>query len=277
MDLDLKTKNTWCPGCGNFGILAALKRAIALLEKEGMEKESFVLVAGIGCHAKIADYVNLNSFYGLHGRTIPVATGIKIANPNLNVFCMSGDGDSYNEGMEHLIHAAKRNTNITVVIHDNRNFALTVKQFTATSPKGFSSNSSPYGNIEKPINPLELMLSAGATFVARGYSVRIEHLANIIKEGIKHKGFSFIEVLQNCVTWFDETEKYNKGVYEFTNPLLSSKEEALKEMRKWNYEDGGSIPIGVFYQILSPCFEEEILKGIENKKSFDVSKVLALK
>ncbi|MBZ1356425.1 MAG: hypothetical protein KY054_01460 [Candidatus Nealsonbacteria bacterium] len=131
-DLTLPTKNTWCPGCGNFPLFEALKKSISNLEKKGSKREDFILVSGIGCHGKMSDFININSFYGLHGRSIPVAGGIKVGNPNLKVICSSGDGDSYSEGISHLIHAAKRNSNITVLIHDNHNFALTVKQFTST-------------------------------------------------------------------------------------------------------------------------------------------------
>jgi len=138
MDFSTYAQNTWCPGCGNFGILTALKQAISSLVKKGVPKENIVVVAGIGCASKIIDYLNLNSFSSLHGRPIVSAEGIKIGNPDLKVIVCAGDGGIYNEGISHLIHAAKRNSDITVLIHDNRNFALTTSQFTATSPEGFN-------------------------------------------------------------------------------------------------------------------------------------------
>lgn len=246
-NLTLKTTNTWCPGCGNFFIFNALKKAIAK-----KKKENIVLVTGIGCHAKMADYININSFYGLHGRAIPVAQGIKAGNNNLSVICSSGDGDSFNEGISHLIHAAKRNNNITVIIHDNHNFALTVKQFTSTSPKGFKGSSTPYGSIEDPINPIELMIASGATFVARGYAPKVDHLADIIDKAIEHNGFSFVQVLQPCVAWFNTYQDYNKRVTEYYGPS-NDKAKAIELA----YEE--KLPIGVFYKENKPSFEDLLL------------------
>ncbi|MGB3988705.1 MAG: thiamine pyrophosphate-dependent enzyme [Minisyncoccales bacterium] len=273
-NLNLPTKNTWCPGCGNFPLLKSLKKAIVEIEKEGKKRENFVLVGGIGCHGKITDYININSFSGLHGRAVSLAEGIKIANPNLDVICCSGDGDSYNEGMAHLIHTAKRNTNITVIIHDNHNFALTVKQYTSTSPKGFKGSSTPEGSIETPINPLELMIASGATFVARGYSSKTEHLADLIKKGIKHKGFSFIEVLQPCVTWYNTLEKYNKSVYEIETEKGISKNRALTLASKWDYNSEKRIPIGIFYQEIKKSFEEEAFSRDGVKEKVEMRKLL---
>jgi len=276
--LDTYCKNTWCPGCGNFGILEAVKQAVASLVKGGVSKENFVLTAGIGCHAKTIDYLNLNSFYSLHGRPVATASGIKIGNPELQVIAFSGDGDSYNEGICHLIHAAKRNSDITVIIHDNRNFALTTGQFTATSPKGFPGRSTPKGNPEEPFNPLELMLAAGASFIARGYTGKIEHLKNLIIEGVKHRGFSFIEVLQPCVSFFDNYQFYNKTVYELKTHNFSSRKEALNKIKEWDYLNGDSkIPIGIFYKIRKPTYEEEVLKGLNPskiKKEFPLKETL---
>jgi len=267
LKLDTYCKNTWCPGCGDFGILQALKQAIVSLVKEGMPKENFVLTSGIGCHAKIVDYLNLNTFYSLHGRPVASAEGIKLGNPDLKVIAFSGDGDSYDEGISHLIHAAKRNIDITVIVHDNRNFALTTGQFTATSPKGFRGRSTPKGSIEEPFNPLELMLASGATLIARSYSAKIEHLKNLIIEGTKHKGFSFIEVLQPCVTFFNSYQFYNEKVYEMKDHGSNSKKEALNKIKEWNYNNEDSkIPIGIFYRIQKPSYEKELLGGLNPSK-----------
>lgn len=259
---DTNIQNTWCPGCGNFSILQAFKRAINDLIEKGTPQENIVFTTGIGCHAKIFDYLNLNSFYGLHGRAVATAQGIKIGNPNLKVIAFSGDGDSYNEGLSHLIHAAKRNIDITVLIHDNRVFALTTGQFTATSPKGFQGKSTPKGSIEEPFNPLELMLASGATFIARAYSPKIDHLRELIVRGIEHRGFSFIEVLQPCISLFNTYQFYQEHTYEFQNNNLASKEEALKTIQEWDYKNGenSKIPIGLFYQIQKPTYEEELFK-----------------
>ncbi len=267
-NLDTKTKNTWCPGCSNFGILQAIKNAILILEKKGIGRERFVLTTGIGCHAKIVDYLNINTFYGLHGRAIPLAEGIKIANPNLKVLVCAGDGDAYDEGISHLIHAAKRNIDITVLIHNNRNFALTTGQFSATSPKGFVGRSSPEGSLEPAFNPLELMLSSGATFVARAFASKIDHLTNLIVKAIEHKGFSFIDILQPCLIWFNTYDVYNQKVYEFENNDISSKEKAIQGILEWDYNDGKKIPIGVFYKIEKPTFDEEVNSGLIKIKDF---------
>lgn len=263
LKLDTYCQNTWCPGCGDFGILKSLKEAINVLVKEGVPKEKFVLTSGIGCHAKIVDYLNVNSFYSLHGRPISTATGIKIANPELRTIAFSGDGDSYNEGISHLIHAAKRNINITAIIHDNRNFALTTGQFTATSPKGFKGRSTPEGSIEEPFNPLELILASGATFIARGYTAKGEHLRNLIVEGIKHEGFSFIEVLQPCVSFFNIYQFYNEKVYELEEHDPNSRDKALNKIKEWDYNsEDPKIPIGLLYKIQKPTYEEELLQGL---------------
>lgn len=272
--LTLPTNNTWCPGCGNFPLFEGLKKGLQRIEKKGGSRENFVLVGGIGCHGKIVDYINVNTFYGLHGRALPVAEGIKAANPDLKVICSSGDGDSYNEGISHLIHAAKRNIDITVIIHDNHNFALTVKQFTSTSPKGFKGSSTPSGSVETPINPLRLMLGSGATFVARGYAAKMDHLADLVERGVKHKGFSFIEVLQPCVTWFNTFAKYNERVYEYEPGKKLTRDEATRAVGEWDYNNGDKIPVGLFYQEDRPSFDEESFSGTDDKKKVDVGKLL---
>jgi len=255
--LETYCEKTWCPGCTNFAILEAVKRAVLELEKEGVKREALAFTVGIGCHAKMFDYLNLNSFYGLHGRALPLAQGIKLANPKLRVFSFVGDGDIYDEGISHLIHAAKRNADIAVFVHDNRNFALTVSQFTATSPKGFRGSSTPRGSVEEPFNPLELMMASGATFIARGYALRVEHLKDLIKKAILHKGFSFLEILQPCITFFDNRQFYQERIYELKGPL--SKAKAEEKIKEWDYRNGkNKIPIGLFYKAEKPAFDELI-------------------
>lgn len=256
-ELSTAAPNTWCPGCGNFSILNAIKKVLSQMNEEGYPIENTVLVSGIGCHGKIVDYLNVNSFYSLHGRTVPVATGIKMANPDLNVICFSGDGDSLAEGLEHLIFAAKRNIDITMILHDNRVYGLTTGQYTPTSPLGFKGKSTPTGSSEYPINPLDLMLASGATFIARGYSHGIEQLQTLIKEAIIHKGFSFVDVLQVCATYFNMYESYNKRVYTVENNDPTSFEEAHKIIRSWRYNDLESpIPLGKFYQVNEPRLDQ---------------------
>jgi len=256
-DLASSAANTWCPGCGNFSILGAMRAVLAELDGEGYPLEDVVLVSGIGCHAKIVDYLNVNSFYSIHGRTIPVATAIKIANPDLEVICFSGDGDSLAEGLEHLIFAAKRNIDITLILHDTRVYGLTTGQYTPTSPSGFRGRSTPSGAVEPPLNPLELMLSSGATYIARGYSHGIEQLQRLFKEAILHKGFSFVDVLQVCVSYHNLYESYNQWTYVVEDNDRSSFEQAEKIIRSWNYNRSDvPIPLGSFYQIDAHRFDQ---------------------
>jgi 2-oxoglutarate ferredoxin oxidoreductase subunit beta len=245
MKIETNYPNTWCPGCGNFAILEAMKKAI---QEIGQEK--VVLVADIGCNSKIVDYLNVSSLGSLHGRPIPSASGIKMANPKLKVVVFTGDGGSLNEGISHLIHAAKKNTDITVIMHNNRLFALTTGQYTASSPKGFKGKSTPDGSIEEPLNTLELMMAAKASFIGRTYSSKIDYTKKMIIEAINHKGFSFIEVLQPCPSFFNTFQFYNEKVYE-----ADANEKLIKE---WNYDEKGRIPLGIFYKEERPTYEDEV-------------------
>ena len=257
VNLNTYAQNTWCPGCGNFAIMNAIKAVLQSLNDEGLPLENVVLVSGIGCHAKIADYLNVNSFYSLHGRVVPPAEGIKIARPDLKVIGFAGDGDAYGEGLEHLIFAAKRNIDITMIIHDNRVYGLTTGQYTPTSPLGFRGRSTPAGTRELPINPLELMLASGATFLARGTSHGIEQLKAIFKEAILHKGFSLVDVLQVCVTYYNLYEYYDKRVYELKDHDPADYNQALSKIREWDYNNDARIGLGVFYKKESPTFEDK--------------------
>ena len=252
------TQNTWCPGCGNFSIQHTLKNVFAAMEKEGKSLDDVVVVSGIGCHAKIVDYLNVNSFYSIHGRAIPVATGIKLANPDLTVICCSGDGDSYAEGLDHLIFAAKRNIDITVLIHNNRVYGLTTGQYTPTSPLGFKGKSTPSGTAEYPLNPIELMLASGATYVARGYTRKMDQLKNLVMEGIAHKGFAFIDVLQICATFFPVSDYYSSRVYELSDHNRTDFESACTKAREWDYNSDAKIALGTFFERSLPSFDEKM-------------------
>jgi 2-oxoglutarate ferredoxin oxidoreductase subunit beta len=254
-ELITDAKNTWCPGCGNFSIQHTLKNVLAAIEKEGQSLDNVVLVSGIGCHAKIADYLNINSFYSIHGRTLPVATGIKLANPDLTVICCSGDGDCYAEGLDHLIFAAKRNIDLTVIVHNNRVYGLTTGQYTPTSPRGFRGKSTPLGTREDPLNPVELMLASGATYVARGYTKKMDQLRMLIREGIGHEGFAFIDVLQICATFFPATDYYSPRVYELTGHDPAGFEAACAKAREWDYNADAPIALGTFYRKAAPQFD----------------------
>ncbi len=252
-------QNTWCPGCGNFSIQHMMRSAIAeISEEEGIPIEKFVLLGGIGCHGKLMDYLNVNSLYTIHGRSIPAATGIRLANRDLRVICHVGDGDIYAEGLDHLIFAAKRNTDITVIVHDNRVYGLTAGQYTPTSPTGFRGRSTPRGVAEQPLNPLEVMLAAGATHIARGYTRKTRHLKDIFKEAIMHRGFSFVDLLQICATYSNLTDYYDAHVYEMQDGDLDTGrfESALQKIREWDYNRDAPIAIGTFYSIERPLYEE---------------------
>lgn len=262
-ELETYAPNTWCPGCGNFGILTSIKKVLADLKEEGLDLSKVVLASGIGCHAKIVDYVNVNSFYSIHGRVPPPITGIKLANPDLVVIGHAGDGDAYGEGIEHLIFSAKRNINVTFIVHNNRVYGLTTGQFTPTSPAGFVGRSTPGGSPEDPLNPIELMLAAGAGFVARGFAGKPKHLQFLIKAGIKHQGFAFIDVLQPCFTFFNTYDLYNQKVYELPDGEYDSsdRDAAFARAREWAYGEAERIPVGIFYQAERPTYDEKLLKG----------------
>jgi 2-oxoglutarate ferredoxin oxidoreductase subunit beta len=259
-------QNTWCPGCGNFAIQHTLKDVLAGMEEEGRSLDEVVLVTGIGCHGKIADYLNINSFYAIHGRTIPVATGIKLANPDLCVICCAGDGDAYAEGLDHMIFAAKRNIDITLIVHDNRVYGLTTGQYTPTSPLHFQGRSTPQGSLEKPFNPLELALVSGATFIARSYSRNLKHLRSTLAGAVAHRGFSFVDVLQICATWYNMTDSYNARVYELEDHDPADFDAACARMREWDYSGDAAIALGTFYRTSAPTLDEKFRFEGQNDK-----------
>ncbi|MDD1675705.1 MAG: thiamine pyrophosphate-dependent enzyme, partial [Methanomicrobiales archaeon] len=245
------------PGCGNFVIQHALKEVFTDLANEGLlPLENVVLVAGIGQHGKLFDFMNLNGFYSLHGRTIPVATGIRLANPELKVLCVAGDGDCYAEGLDHLIFGAKRNLDITVLVHDNRVYALTTGQYTPTSSQGFKGRSTPWGITELPLNPMELMLTSGATYIARGYTRHPEQLKDLIRGALLHRGFSFVDILQICSTYNNLTDYYNARVYDWQEGETGNFGSALEKAREWDYTTDAKIGLGVMYRREAPIFED---------------------
>lgn len=248
---------TWCPGCPDFMILEGERRAFLSLIKKGLKKENLVLVAGIGCHGKIFDYMNISGFYGLHGRDIPAAIGIKIGNPNLEVVVNAGDGDTYSEGMEHFIHACRFNPDITLLVHDNQSFSLTTGQATPTSQLGFKTKAEPLGEFNKPLNPIHLALSAGATFVARCNARDLDHTQKIIEEAIQHKGFSFVEIIQDCLVFNPEMNNRDKQMYKLPDKKRDFM-EAIRISQEYDYTSKeGKIPLGIFYQTYRKTLHEE--------------------
>jgi 2-oxoglutarate ferredoxin oxidoreductase subunit beta len=258
MQIISNKKITWCPGCFNNVILHSFAKVLSDLENEGkIDLKKVVIVCGIGCHGKIFDYLNLSSFNALHGRAIPTAIGIKLANKDLKVICFVGDGDTYAEGLDHLIHVARYNADIKVFVQNNQNFALTVGQSTPTSEKGFKSKVRPEGEREEPMNPIALMLASKASFVARASVLEKEQLENIMKEAILHKGFAFVDILQPCIVFHNTSEFIRKHSYKIEIP--KSFGEALELSFEWDYSlnESSKIPLGIFWKEERESFEEK--------------------
>jgi 2-oxoglutarate ferredoxin oxidoreductase subunit beta len=255
-ELNTISQPNWCPGCGNFGIMIALKEAIVQLN---IPQENILQVSGIGCSGKLPHWVKTYGFHGIHGRALPVATAAKLTNHRLAVIAHVGDGDCYSIGTNHLIHAARRNINITCIVHNNQIYGLTKGQAGPTSRLGMKTKSTPRGSIENPINPLELAITSGATFVARGYAGDTEHLASLIAAAVRHKGFAFIDVLQPCVTFnkINTFDWFQKRVYKLDKKYdPANKEEAYKKAGEW----GRKIPIGVIYKEKKPDYSDELIQ-----------------
>jgi 2-oxoglutarate ferredoxin oxidoreductase subunit beta len=250
-------ETAWCPGCGNFGILRAVKKALA---DGGLEPHQVLLVSGIGQAAKAPHYLNANVFNGLHGRSLPVATGAKLANPDLTVIVESGDGCNYGEGGNHFLAAIRRNIDITMIVHDNQVYGLTKGQASPTSAEGFVTKAQPEGAPSSPFNPIAVAVGMRAGFVARGFSGMMEDLAELIQEAIAHPGFALIDVLQPCVSfnrvntweWYQER---CKPLPERYDPM--DWDVAIKTAYQW--ED--HIPLGVIYRNKRTSFREHLGRG----------------
>jgi 2-oxoglutarate ferredoxin oxidoreductase subunit beta len=272
----------WCPGCGDFGIMTALQMALAEL---GLQPHQVVLVSGIGCSGKEAHNVKAYGVHTLHGRTLPFSTGIKVANPDLEVIAIGGDGDGLGIGAGHFVNTGRRNLDITYIIHDNGVYGLTKGQASPTLKLGVKTKAIPKPNINQALNPIALAIITGYTFVARSYAYDVQHLKDTIIEGIRHKGLAFIDVLQPCPTYNDintkewyagedrkdsETGKAKSRLYKLTDvgyqPIVQKEDDdftkkiaALNKAQEW----GDRIPIGVFYKNeLEPTFLERINRRI---------------
>jgi 2-oxoglutarate ferredoxin oxidoreductase subunit beta len=197
-DLKGKVDPDWCPGCGDFGVLAAIQKALVELQVPNHE---VVTISGIGCSSNLPGYINTYGMHTLHGRALAVATGVKLANHGLTVLVTGGDGDGFGIGGNHFVHTMRRNVDLLYIVMDNQIYGLTTGQTSPTSRIGMKTKSMPFGNVEAPVNPIALALAAGATFVGRGFSAEQKHLTELIKRGIEHKGFSFLDVFSPCVTY----------------------------------------------------------------------------
>jgi len=248
-------ENQWCPGCGNFGIVRAIKRALLELN---LEPHQVLFVSGIGQAGKAPHYLKCNHLNELHGRALPAAIAAKIVNPPLTVIAEGGDGDGYGEGGNHFISAMARNVSITYLVHNNQVYGLTKGQASPTSDRGFVTKTTPAGAWD-PLNPMALAIAANASFVARSYSADTEHLSNIIKKALQHKGFSLVDIFQPCVTYnhINTYQFYQTHLYKLEDDKSydpSNRVAAFQKALEW----GDKIPIGLFYQVDRPVFEENL-------------------
>lgn len=251
-------KPNWCPGCGDFSIQAAIQRAAANV---GLEPEQLAVVSGIGCSGRISGYINAYGLHGIHGRALPIAQGVKMANRELTVIASGGDGDGFAIGMGHTVHAIRRNINITYIVMDNQIYGLTKGQTSPRSAEGFKTKSTPEGSIESTLSPLEIALSAGATFVAQSFSSDLKQLTSLIEEGMKHEGFSLINVFSPCVTfnkintydWFKENIVNLDTIPDYDS---SNRIQAMTKLM----ETGGMLT-GLIYQDKARKSYEDMVPG----------------
>ncbi len=248
---------TWCRGCGLYGILEALKRAAAARD---LEPENMVMVTGIGCHGRMNSYFRSYGVHGLHGRVLPLASGVKLANPRLTVLGVSGDGDAYSIGVGHFIHTLRKNIGLTLVVVDNRIYGLTQGQTSPTSGLGFPSISTPFGSKEYPLDGLKLALASGAGFISRGFSGEVGHLAGLLEKALSHRGFSLVEVLSPCVT--------HNPVYTydwFRGRLFQVEKETGYDpndpAKAWSLLNRESLPMGLIFQQSKASYEDMALEG----------------
>jgi 2-oxoglutarate ferredoxin oxidoreductase subunit beta len=288
-DFRTKVHNDWCPGCGDFGILNAVQMALFELK---LEPHDVAIVSGIGCSGKTPHFVNTYGFHTLHGRSLPIATGIKLANTALTVVAVGGDGDGYGIGAGHFLNTGRRNLDFTYVVYDNQVYGLTKGQASPTLPKGQRTKSMSGPAIIEGINPLATAISAGYTFVARSYSLDIRHLKEILKAAILHRGSALVDVLQTCPTYNDiNTKEWYAGTDLASKaPRLYKLEESgydgnVKDPNNANevnqmkgqaiirsFEWGEKIPIGVFYRIQEPTYEDMIARRMPAYKEVPLTK-----
>ncbi|MBH9965402.1 2-oxoacid:ferredoxin oxidoreductase subunit beta [Rossellomorea oryzaecorticis] len=267
-DFRNNVKPNWCPGCGDFSVQASIQRAAANV---GLDPENLAVVSGIGCSGRISGYINSYGFHGIHGRSLPIAQGLKMANKDLTVIASGGDGDGFAIGLGHTIHAIRRNVDITYIVMDNQIYGLTKGQTSPRSSSGFKTKSTPQGSIEPALAPMEMALTAGATFVAQSFSSDLKELTALIEAGLNHKGFSLINVFSPCVTynkintydWFKENltkladvEGYDPSNREQAMNVLMEKEGLVTGLIYQNSEQPS-------YQELVAGYSDEPLNSHE--------------
>jgi len=250
-------EKTWCEGCGNFGILNALRAALIAAK---LEPSQVVVVGGVGQSGKVAQYLGANFLHGLHGRALPHALGVKLANPGLKVIAVGGDGDMYGEGGNHLLHAFRRNLDIVCLVHNNGVYGLTKGQAAPTSGPGFATKNRPMGTLVPAFNPLAAGLAMGGSFIARGFAGDLKHLTRLIGDALNHKGFGFIDILQPCVTFnhVNTFAWYRERLYDlaFEGHDTSDADAARARALEWPTETGDArIPTGILYRARRAAYE----------------------
>src|SRR5919108_2694881 len=244
-DFKGKVDPDWCPGCGDFGVLTALKQALVDL---GIHPHQTMVVSGIGCSSNLPGFINAYGMHTLHGRALAVATGAQLANHELKIIATGGDGDGYGIGGNHFIHSMRRNVDLTYIVMNNQIYGLTTGQLSPTSMKGTATKSTPFGSVENPINPIPLAIAAGATYVARGYTGQVKHLVELIKSGIEHKGFSLIDAFSPCVTFnLDNSHDFFKHKTFKLEDVKHDPTDFAAAM-KYGYQWDDKIAIGLFWK-----------------------------
>lgn len=266
-DYKSEVKPTWCPGCGDFGVLNAAYRSLASLK---LPPDQTVVVSGIGCSSRLPHFVKTFGFHSVHGRALPVAQGLKMARPDLNVLAVGGDGDFFSIGAGHLLHAALRNIDITVVVMDNETYGLTKGQTSPTSPQGHITKSTPYGLLASQFNPIATALTLNVSFVARGYSAKPKELAALVEQGMLHHGFSFIHVLSPCPTFYNTFNDWDASVTPIpanhdTSDPIKALTLAMNTTKQY---------MGLFYKENRPTMDHAAHQLVQEAKEFDIEKYM---
>jgi 2-oxoglutarate ferredoxin oxidoreductase subunit beta len=266
-DYKSEVKPTWCPGCGDFGVLNAAYRGLAGLK---LAPDQTVVVSGIGCSSRLPHFMKTFGFHSVHGRALPVAQGLKMARPDLTVLAVGGDGDFFSIGAGHLVHAALRNIDITAIIMDNEIYGLTKGQTSPTSPHGHVTKSTPYGLLATQFNPIATALALNMSFVARGYSARPKELAALIEQGVQHKGLAFIHVLSPCPTFFPTFDAWDAA----TVPLPGEHDPSNRAQAILLAMEEEKQYTGLFYREERPTMDQVAHELVKQSKEFEIEQYI---
>ena len=266
-DYKSEVKPTWCPGCGDFGVLNAAYRGLAGLQ---LSPDQTVVVSGIGCSSRFPHFLQTFGFHSVHGRALPVAQGLKMARPDLTVLAVGGDGDFFSIGAGHLVHAALRNIDITVIIMDNEIYGLTKGQTSPTSPHGHVTKSTPYGLLASQFNPISTVLALNVSFVARGYSAKPKDLATLIEKGLQHKGFSFIHVLSPCPTFYHTFDAWDAAV----TPIPETHDSTNRGQAMLMAMETEKQYTGIFYEEERPTMDQEAHEIVQQTRPFEIAQYM---